>query len=280
MILEKLADPLAPHGAVALASTCSGLRATTTAALAELRGRREAVLVLCDKERRGAHRTAVRDAKELFWNYTDLTSADTAAFVSMVEGGMLRLATLDLGNNPLIGDEGVQTLARGLRGRSLPSLHELALDETGMGDKGAVALAGALCSDSLFSLKNLFLNRNKIGDAGLVALAAPLRKHSALDMLVLNDNNIGDEGATTLVAPGEGVLPKLRFLHVSSNKLGTLAFASIVAALDSGMMPLLGFSCVPGTLALDVSLNLAATEKARVALGRACQRRNLHHVSL
>ena len=50
VVFEALATPLEPHVAVALASTCYGLRAPTAAALKELKRRHEAVKALCAKE--------------------------------------------------------------------------------------------------------------------------------------------------------------------------------------------------------------------------------------
>ena len=55
VIAGALADLLAPRVAVALASTCHGLRAPTAAALAELKRRHEAVKALCAKEKHGPH---------------------------------------------------------------------------------------------------------------------------------------------------------------------------------------------------------------------------------
>ena len=50
VVFEALAEPLEPHVAVALASTCLGLRVPTAAALAELRRRHEAVKALLAKD--------------------------------------------------------------------------------------------------------------------------------------------------------------------------------------------------------------------------------------
>eukprot|EP00966_Prymnesium_polylepis_P089408 2070156-Prymnesium_polylepis.1 len=48
-ICRVLASPLEPHDAVALGSTCRGLRAPTEAVVAELRQRHEAAKALCRK---------------------------------------------------------------------------------------------------------------------------------------------------------------------------------------------------------------------------------------
>ena len=74
VIARALADSLAPHVAVALASTCRGLRAPTAAVVAELRRRHEAVKALCAKEENGTHWTAVRDAEVLDWFSKGLTA--------------------------------------------------------------------------------------------------------------------------------------------------------------------------------------------------------------
>jgi len=47
VIFLALADPVAPHVAVALASTCSALRSSTQVALVELRRRNDAVKRCC-----------------------------------------------------------------------------------------------------------------------------------------------------------------------------------------------------------------------------------------
>ena len=49
VIAHVLADPLEPHVALALASTCRGLRTPTQAALMALRRRHAAAKALCDK---------------------------------------------------------------------------------------------------------------------------------------------------------------------------------------------------------------------------------------
>ena len=79
VVFEALAEPLAPHVAVALASTCHGLQAPTAAALAELRRRHEAAKALCEKEDNGKHWTAVRSDKndrrtQLCPNHTDFSA--------------------------------------------------------------------------------------------------------------------------------------------------------------------------------------------------------------
>ena len=130
VVFEALADPLEPHVAVALASTCAGLRVPTTAALAELRRRHEVVKALLQKESFGTHWTVARAAKDLHWDNSghvgcargQLTPADMTALADIVKGGLPRLKGLVLNRYPLIGDEGVQALAEALGSRALPSL--------------------------------------------------------------------------------------------------------------------------------------------------------------
>ena len=76
VIFGALADSVAPHVAVALASTCRGLRVPTEVALAELRRRHEAVKALCAKECHGTKWSELRVVEMLAWYNTGLAAAD------------------------------------------------------------------------------------------------------------------------------------------------------------------------------------------------------------
>ena len=75
----------------------------------------------------------------------------------------------------------------------------------------------------------------------MVALAVPLRKLPDLTHLYLDGNLIAEEGLAALLAPGECVLPKLHTFNFQSddNHLNDAGCATLVTALDSGVMPLI-----------------------------------------
>ena len=82
VIARRLADSLEPQVAVALASTCHGLRAPTAAVVAELRQRHEAAKALCRKA--GTSCAAVGEATELVWQAKGLTVADCTALANVI----------------------------------------------------------------------------------------------------------------------------------------------------------------------------------------------------
>ena len=99
---------------------------------------------------------------------------------------------------------------------------------------------------------------------------AELRKR-----LSINRNQIGDEGVAALVAPGEGVLPSLKALHLDcDNKIGDSGCASLVDALDSGMMPALVCLAMYNDEG-EVWWSGPASEQAYDALVQACERRGV-----
>ena len=86
-------------------------------------------------------------------------------------------------------------------------------------------------------------------------------------MLDLFANQIGDEGVAALVAPGEGVLPSLKHLDLEYNdNISDAGFATLVAALDSCIMP-----------ALEHLMwnHFFASDEAHAALAQACKRRQI-----
>ena len=100
-------------------------------------------------------------------------------------GSLPRLVTLVVIGDAN-GDEGVVSLADGLRRGRLPSLRSLFLANAQIGPQGATALAPALTKRALPSLVLLSLVSNsQIGDAGLIALAPSLRQLPKLEELYL-----------------------------------------------------------------------------------------------
>ena len=258
VIAGALADLLAPRVAVALASTCKGLRVPTAAVVAELRRRHEAAKALCRKERNGTSCAAVGGAKQLDWRLKGLALADCTALADVIAThGLPRLEELSLGANQF-GAEGMQALAVGLGGGALPSLTylDLSFNNNGIGAAGASALGAALGRGALPRLQVLDLTDNGYGSAGLIALAPGLRARPQLKELSLRHDGIGDDGVAALVAPGEGVLPSLEVLHLYDNQVTDAGCSALVAALSSGAMPSLK------SLDLDNNPASAAAQRA------------------
>merc|ERR1719231_1653388 len=139
---------------------------------------------------------ALADATQLrlgaFYN-KPLTLAHWRTLGMLVGCGSLpRLETLGIVRDDN-GDEGVASLADGLRRGRLPSLQFLQLCNIQMGPQGATALASALTKRALPSLEELFLNDNPLGVAGLAALLPALRRLPPLKLLGLSSISIGDE---------------------------------------------------------------------------------------
>ena len=254
VIVDGLADPLRPVVAVALSSTCLGLRTPLQAALEVLRQWHEKAEALCFEARFffagppiGCCMTCadLRDAHELDWRFKGLTTEDmgTLGMILRTNGlPMLRRLRLD-GNG--FGHAGMQALLEGLVPGSLPAIVMLCLDDNNFGPTGAEALAAALSRGTMRTLKQLDCSFNYIGDEGMAALAAPLRKMPALKELLVDCG--GPEGVASLVA-GLGkddfkALTKLS-IRFGSNSSGK-AYAMLTSALDQAAMPKLKQLLVP-----------------------------------
>ena len=236
VIVDGLADPLQPVVAVALSSTCLGLRTPLQAALEVLKERHEKAKALCRKlgykscaQVRGAQR--LRGRSRLV--------ADDAATLGMIlqTNGLPRLLQLYLGTNGL-GDAAMQALCGGLGRGAAPSLRVLGLADNKFGPAGAEALAAALGRGAMPKLAALHLQGNPIGNKGVAALAAPLRKMPALNHLFLVSCEIGDEGVASLVDNlGKDDFKALTMLWLDGNKITDAGCAKLVAALNAGALP-------------------------------------------
>jgi len=236
IIVDGLADPLQPVVAVALSSTCLGLRTPLRAALDVLKERHEKANALCRKLDNQSC-AEVRGAARL--QGSSLLVANDAATLGMIlrTNGLPRLQQLFLGNNGL-GDAGMQALRGGLGRGAAPSLRILALSDNNFGPAGAETLAAALSSVAKPNLVTLYLHHNPIGNPGVAALAAPLRKMPALTELSLNGCEIGDEGVASLFADlGKDDFKALQHLWLSNNKITDAGVAKLLAALDAGGLP-------------------------------------------
>lgn len=144
-----------------------------------------------------------------------LTSAGAALLFSSFEQGFEsgHLASLNLSDNPGLGDAGITTLMACMP----PSLQKLVLSSVGCGDEGAKAVAG--CLPRLPQLQSLSLCGNSIACAGAAALSANLDGMQCLEALYISHNCIANQGATVL-ARIVTRCPSLRLLFLRENPIG------------------------------------------------------------
>tara|TARA_B110001452_G_scaffold115858_1_gene96081 strand:+ start:987 stop:1922 length:936 start_codon:yes stop_codon:yes gene_type:complete len=237
VIVDGLADPLQPIVAVALSSTCKGLRMPLVL--------KEARLVLVQRHFMAAalcHKMEMtcadlRDAEELEWSMKGLTVNDLATLAMILRtNGLPKLVGFELWNNGF-GDAGMQVLCEGLTRGAVPSLLKLDLMRNEIGPAGAEALAAALHRGALPKLETLVLSANPISSQGLATLVAPLRKR-ALWQLYLDGCEFGDEGVASLVAGlGKDDFKALELLDLERNQLTDMGCDTLVAALQAGALP-------------------------------------------
>ena len=235
VIFDGLADPLEPVVAVALSSTCVGLRTPLQTGLEELKERHARAAALCRKVHRPTEPCScalLRDAEELNWFERGLTADDMATLGMILRtNGLPRLRKLSLYRN-YFGDAGLQALCEGLDRGAAPSFRELYLIQNYLGPAGAEALAAALGRGAMPKLKELDLSYNLIGSQGVAALVSPLRKLPTLMELYLDGCDIGEQGVASLVANlGEDDFKALEVLTLATCAIGDAGVASLVANL-------------------------------------------------
>ena len=234
VIFDGLADPLRPVVAVALSSTCKGLRTPLQAALEVLQERHVKAKALCQKT--GTSYWQLRDAKELEWEDKDLADDDMVT-LGMMLPWMPGLCTLDLDRNQF-GDVGAQALFEGLGPAAAPSLAYVWLCRNLFGPAGAEALSAALRRGAMPKLEQLDLSDNLLGNQGVAALAVPLRQLPALDTLFLNRCNMGDDGLASLLAGlGSDGFKLVTELYLDGNQLTDAGCATLIASLKAGALP-------------------------------------------
>jgi len=238
VIFDGLADPLEPVVAVALSSTCLGLRTPLGPALEVLKERHERVAALCRKVEMSC--AELRDAEGLVWLNKGLTAGDMATLGMILRtNGLPMVQILHLSGNGF-GDAGVQALCEGLGRGAVPSLRSFNLNLNEFGRAGAEALATALHKGAMPNLELLCLAVNPFGNQGMAALAAPLRKLSGFRGLILGKCEIGDEGVASLVNNlGKDDFKALEALLIDQNNVTDAGAAKLVASLDAGGLPML-----------------------------------------
>jgi len=234
VIFDGLADPLQPVVAVALSSTCLGLRTPLQAALEVLRERHERAAALCRKV--GTSCVGMRDAEELDWFCKGFTADDVATLGTLLHWTP-KLKVLSLQQNSL-GDADMQALCEGMGRGAAPLLRDLLIGTNQFGPAGAEALAAALRGGAMPKLVVFNVCGNPIGNQGVAALGAPLRMLPALKVLDLFNCKIGDEGVASLVADlGKDDFKALESLWLGYNKITDAGAAKLVAAIDAGGLP-------------------------------------------
>ena len=248
VIVDGLADPLQPAVAVALSSTCLGLRTPLRVVLEVLKERHERALALCRKVginvrvyltpwKRGTSCRELRAATELDWWQKGLDTNDMAV-LGMILRFLPSLQSLEISNNP-VGDTGMHAMCEGLGFGAAPSLSDLSLAGNKFWPAGAEVLAAALRRGAMFTLKVLDLRTNPLGKQGVVALATALRKHPALVHLTLERCELCDDGVATLLKDlGKDDFTTLKTLDLEGNEMVTAASATMIAsAIDRGALP-------------------------------------------
>ena len=237
VIFDGLADPLQPVVAVALSSTCLGLRTPLLAALGVLKERHARAVALCRKESWlcAARSCAELRSAEIFRNRG--LDADDMATLGMLLKWLPRLQELNLDHN-YFEDAGMEALCEKLGPGSCPSLRTLSRVCVDFGPAGAEALAAALRRGALPNLEYVWLLNNPIGAEGVAALAVPLRKLPALKYVRLDNCEIGSEGVASLMDNlGKDDFKTLECFYLEHNGMSNEACAKIVSLIDSGKMP-------------------------------------------
>ena len=239
VIVDGLADPLQPVIAVALSSTCKGLRTSPVLERARLilMQRHFRAVALCE--------TMVMSCEELSYaevlEYGDSLDADDLATLGMIvrTSGLPRLHCLDLSRN-FFGNAGLRELCKGLGCGAAPSLITVDISYNGFCLTGAEALAAVLLGGAMPKLATLCINDNHIGNQGIAALVAPLRKLPALKTLNLTNCEIGDEGVASLVDNlDKNEFKRLERIWLKDNLVTDAGCGMVVTAVRNGALPMI-----------------------------------------
>ena len=220
VVFDGLADPLQPVGAVALSSTCLGLRTPLQPALAVLKEQHERAKRLC-----GFIKISCEEMHQLQTFDFALPDKEPALIYAVETLGMLmsrwlpRLNYLELEGQG-IDDACMQALCAQLDVSSVPRLRLIDFCGNPIGPAGAKALAETLGRGALTSAAVLYFDYSEFGPEGLAELATPLRKLKNLRFLSLEGCGVGDDGVRSLLdGLGNNDLPVLRTLRLKSNNI-------------------------------------------------------------
>ena len=241
VIFDGLADPLQPVVAVALSSTCLGLRTPLREALKVLQARHEKAKALCRKMQTSCAALRVAENLDLFEKSLNADDMSTLGMILRTNGlPWLEQLVLANHNGRGVGDAGMQALCEGLGSGAALSLATFDLAFNEIGPAGAAAFAAAVSRGAMPKLDFLFLNDNPIGNQGVAALAAPLRRLPALCLLDLGLCGIGDEAVASLFADlGKDDFKQLKNVDLNSNHVTDKGCDTLVAAIDSIAQPLI-----------------------------------------
>ena len=303
VIFDGLADPLQPVVAVALSSTCLGLRTPLWAALEVLKERHARAVALirkalvhdvhdvdgpvpplthpnymppmsCLEARRAPLMVWATNggwaAADDVWVSRPLTEhAEMATLGMLLHKYLPNVTRLALPGNPAVDDAGMQALCEGLGRGDAPSLRALDLSDTSFGPAGAEALAAALSRGAMLNLETVYWPSVKnLGDQGVAALAAPLRKLPALKELYLFDCEIGDEGMASLFSNlGKDDFKMLKTFNLGDNNITDIGCATLVKVIDGGRLASLKHVPLYDNAATDAALQ--AVDAALDRLERA-----------
>jgi len=251
VIFDGLADPLEPVVAVALSSTCLGLRTPLRVALEVLKERHEKAKALCrtiwlvgGRRISNLSCAGLAEAEELECysgqaSAVRLTANDFATLGMLLPKWLPRLLKLTIyGAGCEIGDTDIHALFQGLDRGAASSLRYLNLGNNPIGPAGASTFAAAINRGGLPMLETLYLHKCVIGEQGIAALTSPLRKLPALKKLALENCKIGDEGVASLVANlGKDDFMKLEVLMLSNSALTEAGGRLLVSAVHGVGLP-------------------------------------------
>ena len=267
VIIDGLADPLQPVVAVALSSTCLGLRTPLRAAIAVLKERHAKAVALLrkagcydagardaavhhDQGRKGLMCSEVRGFKGLNFDGNVLSyglTVDDMATLGMLLLWLPKLRFLEIHNfgssshlTP-IQLQGIQALCEGLGRGAVPSLEVLSLHKCDqLGLEGIEVVNGALRRGAFPKLELVGLHGCRIGIRGMAALAPTLRKLPALKILYVGGNDLGVEGFDSLMADlDKNDFKTLKGLYLHDNNLGDADCTKLIRALRAGALPML-----------------------------------------
>ena len=260
VIFDGLADPLQPVVAVALSSTCLGLRTPLRAALAVLEERHARAVALLRKAGRydaaadyfkgqvGLTCEEVRGFKGLNFSDDDLENfsddghlaLDDIATLGTIMPWLPKLRVLQVETHGL-GPAGINAFL-GCCG-IMPSLIELRFsdDDEELGpSRHPPSIAGALPRGALPKLEKLGLHGCRLGNQGMAVLMPTLRKLPALKTLYLGDNDLGGEGFAPLVTGlDKDDFKALTGLFLHGNDLDDANCDTLARSLSAGAFPML-----------------------------------------